>query len=155
MEGNSTHKFKRQNRINFAVISNVLLWYLLSMVLLLIIELNDDEGLGILICFYLFFWIKIVFDSFSCWVLFDAFRRITTFSTTGNLLLDSGVVRLHLVSYAVFILSLLLFYAANIGTPPAWFVTSMTVFFAVATLISQLLLIKIFNSICSTEEQRH
>lgn len=97
---------------------------------------------------------KLIFDALSCWVLYDAFRRINAFSTQGKLLIDTKMVRTHMICYSVFILSQLLFYAANLGDI-SWYFTLTTLLFLAAGALSQLLLMKIFNTICETEATRN
>ena len=109
------------------------------------------------ILFYTSLWSTIIFDCISCWVLYDSFKRIKLYAVKTNLEINTKMMRFHLFSYALFLLSLFLFFGANIGGPK-WFITSMFIFVELTNFFSQLLLMFIFNTICqktkSAEELR-
>ena len=53
---------------------------------------------------------------------------------------------IHITAYTLFVVSLLFYFAANVGGP-SWFVTWMTILVSVTIFANQLLLVFIFHKI--------
>lgn len=98
----------------------------------------------VVVVFYILAWLSIVWMCISFWVLFDAFRRIKRLSDQANLNIDTKMVRLHLFTYAAFLVTLLLFYLALLDAPKTAVIVC-TVLFSIASFTSQLGLVYIFN----------
>ena len=79
------------------------------LIFLLCLQLKFGESLLVLVVFYVLVWLNMVWLCISFWVLFDAFRRINRLTDQAHLNIDTNMVRLHLSTYAAFLVTLLLF----------------------------------------------
>ena len=137
VEKSQTNELSCQNKTNKAMIINIFWWSFLSTVLWYVIEFTKlTNNLIIQILFYSSLWSTIIFDCISCWVLYDSFKRIKLYSAKANLEINTRMMRFHLFSYVLFLLSLFFFFGANIGEPPQWFVTSMFIFVELTNFFS-------------------
>ena len=118
---------------------------MITLAMFLCIQLTAlGQNLIVVVAFYIFCWLSIVWLCTSFWVLFDAFRRIKRISIEAKLNIDTKMVRLHLFTYAAFLVTLLLFFAALLDVPEK-VVIICTLLFSVASFTSQLGLVYIFN----------
>lgn len=118
------------------MITNIFWWSFVSTVLWYVLEFTSlTYNLMLQILFYISLWSTIIFDCISCWVLYDSFKRIKLYSVKANLEIKTRMMRFHLFSYALFLLSLFLFFGANIGGPK-WFITSMFIFVELTNFFS-------------------
>ena len=118
------------------MIINIVWWSFVSTVLWYLIEFTSlSQNILIVILFYLSLWSTIIFDCISCWVLYDSFRSIKFYSVKADLEINTKMMRYHFFSYVLFLLSLFLFFGANIGGPK-WFITSMFIFVELTNFFS-------------------
>lgn len=110
-------------------------------------------GLVSLILLFFSLWTSLVINFIALYVIWNAFTRITTFSTSKNLAVNTSMIRLHLISYALFIISFLSFLVANVVSGQKY-VSAFTNLVALTNLISQCIEAFIFLSICDGEAVR-
>lgn len=122
------------------------------MVMFLLLNFKlDNQGKFALFIFYFALWLSPFFDGFSCWLLFDAFKRMKKYAVSANMKANTRMMHIHMASYALLVISLLFYYGSNLGGP-SWFVTSMTILVCITSLASQILLIFIFNKITRAKQ---
>ncbi len=92
-------------------------------------------GLVSLILLFFSLWTSLVINFIALYVIWNAFTRITTFSTSKNLAVNTSMIRLHLISYALFIISFLSFLVANVVSGQKY-VSAFTNLVALTNLIS-------------------
>lgn len=140
---------KCQRRVNYCFIFNIFFWQVVSAVSFIIIKLVTSP---FWINFALFFgyWTFLVISFGSLYILWNAFKRITAFSTSQNLHVNTNMIRLHLVAYVVLIFSFLLFLIGFIANNQL-VLSLFTVIVGVANLLSELILVFIFNAILNGE----
>ena len=104
---------KFQSRVNFWILFNIYFWQIVSAVSYILIQTVTSPFWLNFIC-YFGYWTFLVISCGSLYMLWDAFKRITTFSTSQNLNVNSNMIRLHLIAYIVFLSSFLLYLVAFI-----------------------------------------
>lgn len=123
----------------------IILAGLVSMSLFICLQFtNIGQSTLVVVIFEIAVWLTIVWECTSYWVLYDAFKRLTKISQDAGLNINTKMVRLHLVYYTAYLLSLLLLFSALLDAPEVAVIVS-TNLFAVATFTGQLGLVFIFN----------
>lgn len=146
LESIQKHQIKpdlsKQFRINRIVIFNIFFWPLVSIVAFPIVKLVSYSNF-IYTMYFVGLWVQVIVNPFSCYILWNAFNRIRTFSATQNLIINDPMMRLHLISYILFIFSMFLYlfvYAVNSGR----LVSIMTIIVCLTNLLSQVILVHVF-----------
>jgi hypothetical protein len=136
MDGDSKPNLTCQERTNLITLISEVFWSILTMVLFLLLNFKlDNQGMFALFMFYFSLWTNPFFDGFACWLLFDAFKRMKKYAVSANMKANTRMMHIHMTSYALLVLSLLFYFASNVGGP-SWFVDSMTIFVCITSLAS-------------------
>lgn len=79
-------------------------------------ELNGTDSLAWSIVFWVLLSLNVFFNLASCWALGDSFKRMIALKDDSkNLVVNYKMMIAHIVSYAVYILSLALYFGALAG----------------------------------------
>ena len=97
-----------------------------------------------MLIFYIALWMSIVWECASFWVLFDAFRRIKRLTHEAGLKIETKMVRIHLLSYGVYLLSMVFLFASLLNYPKLTLIVT-TNLYAFALFCAQFCLVLIFN----------
>ena len=147
LQGDSTPDLKCQTKTNVITLVSIVFSSSLSTLLFYLISFVAQRTSTLeIILFYSALRSTAFFDGFSCYLLFDAFRRIRKHKVAANLKINTAMMHVHQAAYALFVVSLLFYFVSNVGGP-SWFVAWMTILVCVTSFASQALLIFIFNRI--------
>lgn len=143
---------KRFDRI---IVINIVVWPILATILFLsFVYSNYQIDRGFWYYVYTFcVWTQILFDLLSCYILVTAFKRLRQVCSTIKMAVNSHVMLLHIISYALFLLSGV-FYLLSIISSNRDYLSIMSCVIALTVFSSELILAHIFLSISSTEKKR-
>ncbi len=111
-----------------------------------------SEGVFVNVLFFFSLWTQLLIDVLSCYILWDSFRRIKGFSKDNESIdVNENMVRLHIVSYSLFLVSLLLYFGSY-AMPSTDLVSFMTALVSITNTISQAILGYIFLCICNSKK---
>lgn len=148
-----SQNFKVQRRVNYCFIFNMIFWQALGATAYIVCKLVTSPFVWNFLLFFSY-WTFLVISLGSLFVLWNSFRRITAFSTSQNLVVNTLMIRLHLVAYVFFIISFLFLLIANIVSNSK-LLSAFTMLVAIANLVSELILVFIFTSIFESRVTKH
>jgi len=135
------------------VIFNIFFWQILAATAFLIDSFLLPNNLYITLLFFFALWTQLFIDILSCYVLWDAFKRMQNFSKDNqNLDINVTMIRLHIASYSLFIASLLM-YLGSYLIPTYGLISLMTIVISLANTLSQAILGFIFLYICNSHKE--
>lgn len=140
---------KSQSRLNFWIIFNIFFWQSVSAVSYILLQ-TVTAPFWLLFLTYFGYWTFLVISCGTLYILQDAFQRIAKFSANEKLQVNTTMIRLHLISYVVFLFSFLLYLGAFIVNNQVIF-SIFTTMVGISALVGELILVFIFNSILNGE----
>jgi hypothetical protein len=144
----SSPDLKKQKRCHTAVMFNTFFWQIISAIAFLV-TVFKMESVFINVLFFFSLWTQLLIDVLSCYILWDSFRRIQSFSKVNeNLDVNEKMVRLHILSYSLFLVSLLLYFGSYV-MPKKNLISLMTILVSTTNTVSQAILGYIFLRICN------
>ena len=118
------------------------------MVIWLYFELSNTSSVIWNTLYWILLGLNVVFNLVSCWALGVSFKRMITLKEESkNLVVNYKMMTAHMVSYAIFILSLALYVTSLSGLLNRKTASGLTDFIAICSVISQGLLMLIFCTI--------
>lgn len=139
-------KLKWVRIANISMYLSIFFFQLVVMIVFLYENLkNNTQILWLNVLFWTALFANVFLNLFTFWALGDSFKRLLHLEKTStNMVANSKMMILHIISYGVFILSLLLYFLSLAGFQSTSFITDLL---AITSFISQGFLILILNAI--------
>ncbi len=107
------------------------------MVIYLKEDLTAEESLTANVIFWMALGLNVIFNLISCWALVDGFRRMVNLKEASkNLIVNYKMMTAHVVSYAIFILALAIYFFSLSGAGNSETNSALTDLVAICSAIS-------------------